>query len=608
MKKGIATFDAEIKTLRQIISRKHVIPDMQRPYEWSVETRGKHVKILWDSFLEFHLDDIKHEDVYYTGTMICYPDGKNYSVIDGQQRLTSISVLFFAIRDLIDESTLNSEAVIRVTGLVPEVKIGKLAKHISKIALGTPKNPHLKPKEGTRNTLAYQWLLHPLGERPLATHGVGNPRANFKINQAYRFFKRELIKEFYLEEVSDFQQMMIFADHLLDGVVFNLTTVKDMAQGYRIFSSENTTGLNLNHLDITRALIMAQIDRKKLVNAETSVRNSLTKMSKNMESHSTAEKTKFIKIFWGIQEGKPLSKTKLMNKMNDQIKKCKNDEKIKFLSSKLSKWSKIYSTQILNRSADLPHFRIHTDLTKCRFRQHQPLLLALLMRKSKPDKEELNDILSIVETIYVRNNIILNQRASVVEASFWKWARRANDQSISIDKLKKRMLRDIKDLSLEVSRDQFTSIFSGIHPDVNQATFLLSKIERFKTSKLDEISDFENISALPIFPIVNIFDSLHEDWKKLTNVNSYLNEQPQKRIGNYILTKKKTFSQEYNLRNMRYKEKMPFLRRNTKKFKFTNDRFAQDNFQYDFRPQDIINLGDELAEIAVELWNFNNFE
>ena len=53
---------------------------------------------------------------------------------------------------------------------------------------------------------------------------------------------------------------------------------------------------------------------------------------------------------------------------------------------------------------------------------------------------------------------------------------------------------------------------------------------------------------------------------------------------------------------------MPLLRQRTKKFKFTTERFSGENFGFAFFPQDIINLSDELAEIAFELWNFDNLD
>ena len=607
MKKGIASFDAQIYTLRELIEWELVIPDMQRDYAWLTDTGASHVNNLWESFWDFHLEDTKQEDVYYTGTMICFPDGKKYSVIDGQQRMTTISVMFLAIRDLIEKSILKSNEIINFSG--KEVKISKLAKMLSKITIGTPEKPRLAPKRGHPNTLAYEWLLHPPGERPLATRGVDNPKAPYRVNKAYRFFMKELMHKFSdLEEVKDFQSMMNFTDHILDGVVFNLTTVKDMAQGYRIFSSENTTGLNLNHLDITRALIMAQIDRKKLHTAEDDVRRSLQRLTNNMQLHSDSQKNNFIKVYWGIHEGKPLPKTKLLNKLSSQIQKCRDDKRIKFLSSKLAKWSKTYSTQILLINFDSPHYRIHSDLTKCGFKQHQPLLLSLLMRKDKPNNEELNEILSIVEIIYVINNIILNQRASVVESSFWKWAHIASNEEISVEKLKKRMLKDIQSLKLEVSREDFITKFSGLHPSKSQMTYLLSKIERFKVPKLDDKSDFENVISLPIFPIFPNYVNLPEDWQKITNNEAYTNDNHQARIGNHILSRKKTPTDIWNLKSMKYVEKMPILRNNTMKFEFTSERFSGENFETNFGPADILNLSNDLAEIAAELWCFDNFE
>ena len=189
------------------------------------------------------------------------------------------------MRDLIDTSSLNPTEKVQFSGEGLEVK--DLCKKISKVTIGTKKNPRLLPKQDqNKNAIAYEWLLNRISRPENST--VDNPKSKLLVLQAYRFLKSQLASEYNkLETIADLNSMMSFADHILDGVVFNLTTVKDMAQGYRIFSSENTTGLKLNHMDITRALMIAQLDRKKLRDAEKKVRGSLARMSKNMDVFGT---------------------------------------------------------------------------------------------------------------------------------------------------------------------------------------------------------------------------------------------------------------------------------------------------------------------------------
>lgn len=66
------------------------IPRFQRPYSWDDDN----IQDLWDDVMS-----AKGED-YFIGSMVVYREGKQeFSVVDGQQRLTTITLLLCAIRD-----------------------------------------------------------------------------------------------------------------------------------------------------------------------------------------------------------------------------------------------------------------------------------------------------------------------------------------------------------------------------------------------------------------------------------------------------------------------------------------------------------------------------
>lgn len=71
--------------LGKLFGNKLVIPDYQRNYCWE----DKQVKALWDSMKE-----IPHEGEYHLGTIILQKDTNgNYAVIDGQQRLVTLTLI-----------------------------------------------------------------------------------------------------------------------------------------------------------------------------------------------------------------------------------------------------------------------------------------------------------------------------------------------------------------------------------------------------------------------------------------------------------------------------------------------------------------------------------
>ena len=70
------------------------IPRFQRPHSWDDEN----IQDLWDDVMAARDDD------YFIGSMVVYKTGKQeFNVVDGQQRLTTITVLLCAIRDAFSE-------------------------------------------------------------------------------------------------------------------------------------------------------------------------------------------------------------------------------------------------------------------------------------------------------------------------------------------------------------------------------------------------------------------------------------------------------------------------------------------------------------------------
>lgn len=76
---------AKILKIDDVFKLNLSIPDYQRPYKWTV----KNVQQLIDDLLT-HFRDSK---VYRIGTIVLYKNGGKYEIVDGQQRLTTLSLV-----------------------------------------------------------------------------------------------------------------------------------------------------------------------------------------------------------------------------------------------------------------------------------------------------------------------------------------------------------------------------------------------------------------------------------------------------------------------------------------------------------------------------------
>ena len=65
------------------------IPRFQRPFSWAVE----HADEFWNDVIDEGLDG------YFIGPMVVYKKGQDWGIVDGQQRLTTITLILAAIRD-----------------------------------------------------------------------------------------------------------------------------------------------------------------------------------------------------------------------------------------------------------------------------------------------------------------------------------------------------------------------------------------------------------------------------------------------------------------------------------------------------------------------------
>lgn len=85
---------ADPKEIRKIFADNYIIPDFQRPYSWTTEECDK----LWEDFVSFYEHSSSSEDKYFLGNIVIHKETKSdaFSVIDGQQRLTTLLLLIKA--------------------------------------------------------------------------------------------------------------------------------------------------------------------------------------------------------------------------------------------------------------------------------------------------------------------------------------------------------------------------------------------------------------------------------------------------------------------------------------------------------------------------------
>ena len=88
----IESVDQEIRNL--LSSGYYRIPRFQRPFSWTREN----IQEFWDDVVRDSPTD------YFIGSMVVFKEGsQRFGVVDGQQRLTTITVLLAVLRNALQE-------------------------------------------------------------------------------------------------------------------------------------------------------------------------------------------------------------------------------------------------------------------------------------------------------------------------------------------------------------------------------------------------------------------------------------------------------------------------------------------------------------------------
>jgi hypothetical protein len=207
--------------------KQNLVPLFQRPYTWS----EKQWRTLWEDVMVFYpSDDVNDKATHFMGAVVTMPARSvpvgvsKFLIIDGQQRLTTISLLMCAVRDNLSADSQGPRSRIQQFYLT---NFGSEGTEFFK----------LLPTQGDRD--AYASLIH---ESVAAV-----PESQFK--KSYDFFRRRLRDAAGDGERIDPKRILEIVEKRLMVVMINLSETDDP---YLIFESLNFKGSPLEQADLVR--------------------------------------------------------------------------------------------------------------------------------------------------------------------------------------------------------------------------------------------------------------------------------------------------------------------------------------------------------------------
>jgi Protein of unknown function DUF262 len=234
------SFETKTLTVGELFSGSNAfrMPIFQRPYSWDEETA---LEMFGDIDQAMAKSDVAGSGEYFLGPIIIAQNGSPSSpldVVDGQQRLVTLSAIFAILRDLLSQGPLQDE-------------IQDCLRRPQRALRGLPEQPRVRLRQVDHDTYE-EWVQKPGGTLDLPERG--ETEASDRLLNAINAIKGEIgrVSKRYVEDVAKF---------ILNNCHLVRVQAQNLDDAYVLFRSLNSRGLPLNELDIIRAeLVGANYD------------------------------------------------------------------------------------------------------------------------------------------------------------------------------------------------------------------------------------------------------------------------------------------------------------------------------------------------------------
>lgn len=492
------------KTVKDLLGSKHqfIIPRFQRDYSWD----QKH----YQEFLEDLIENFKFKDnkieitPYFIGTMLFIgnfiePGNAKIKVIDGQQRMTTITIFFSVLFDKFNEiNELNLadkvfEYIMTTDDNGNEVRILNSDSHYPFFSyyvqdrgrVHNDEPPTTEGEEGIKE--AFDFFTKKLTESSLK-----------------KILKRKFPKE-KIKEISYIEILKALRDQILSSIFISIST-DDSTQANKIFEILNAKGKKLEYVDLIKNKIF-----EKLITEEPSdyAKETWLKIKRILFEQNETFET-FFHHYW-ISKYKKVTKAKLYTDF-EQTFKNKSVQEYRDLLKDLEKNCHYYKILLSptredfkNKQEYLPIIQslkaIDGDLKiiQCRL-----VILALLELKFKQliSLKNFKETLNFLENFHFAYNAVMSDKPNKIEKIYSDVAielRQQTDKTMIVQIIKNKLIDKLK--TFLPSFDSFANNFiklnfskKKVHSNL-YTKYAIRKLQAYfqRTEIFDEYGTIEHI-------------------------------------------------------------------------------------------------------------------
>ncbi len=566
-----------IEFLKENQEKKLLIPIYQRAYEWTTK-KDKEVYKLWEDIENIQLRD--PNSTHFLNSIVYIEDEKNkhfINIIDGQQRITTISILFIAIRDRLNSLFKENEKVLKkdkdneeITSQLEDIKI-----EIEKISDNFLERKWQKGEDKVRLSLSNKNKDREVYNHFINNNNISLPVSNIIKTHKY-FLNTKKIKSFSFDELKTLLEKI----ERINIVKVTLELEKDNPQ--TVFSSLNGGGLKLKDTDLIKNSIFMKIEREKQEELHSEFWEKLEYMPN--EKNSDKELAKFMQHFLTMKLGRVVTTNSIYEEfVNKYLKLVEADndyEKVKSILIEMLEYKDIFldlkNDELYSKDSILPYFEIEA---------YYPFFM-LLKGKNSP---LFTKISKIIESFYLRR-FVYALPVGATKNIFASACKELNiddtilNTFITFLKSKEKNLRFPSD---EEFRGSF--LIKNLYEDKSKLTkAILFVLEQSNNSSLE--LDFNDIEVEHILP-QNDYHNLSHCWKEDLSNDEY--DKQLHSMGNLTLLTKEDNS---SIKDACFE---------SKKEVYLESNFQLNEYLVDvdeWNSESIKSHGNYLVELALDRW------
>lgn len=412
-------FDTKTLNFSELLgnSKIYKVPRFQRSYSWDESNWEE----LWLDILALKDNE---ESIHYLGTIVLQTeDNKTFTIIDGQQRMVTLSIIILGCLKQLDDLIKN--------GIDPEKNKERKNIYINQyIGFKDPKALTNKSKL-TLNDIdkdLYNSYLAQL-ETPLNISKL--PDSNQLLVKAYNYFIEKL-KSIGLKDNGEV--IVDFIESILSNkLIFIQIVVDDTLSAYTVFETLNARGVELTTTDLMKNYLFSLLD------SEIDINNLHPRWDRIVNAVTYRKFPVFLRYFINSQR-QIVRAERLFKEVKNKIS---SKENVFNLIDELEKYSDVYialddpDNELWHNNNNIK--QIINELVLFDVQQHKSLLLSVYFKMN----QYFEDVLRIIRALTFRYNVIGKLNPNELERAYNRVAIKIYNGEISRSQAIQQELKEV---------------------------------------------------------------------------------------------------------------------------------------------------------------------